>query len=332
MRVLGLFSFLSTVVAQELFFGAGKATSFGMHPCISDTSAGLHEHVKCKSVDIGAAWGHYIRVTYNVPRQCFESPCGVILDVHGGAMNAEQQNNNTNMRALGELHGYIVIQPTAPPNKVPINNWGLGPPVTDRSDDAVFDWLQQALAVSEWKIDTARIHCMGFSEGGHMTWRMMLKHPGFFASVVVIEAAEPSVGFFPVGLAQIPVLAQGGRHDVPEPFHSHLTTWENLRKVWGTDNGMVIAGDHHFKRTRFLTNGGVPFETLEHGYVAEYALLGHCFPGSNDTQLINDHELPFVGPFGCPSAAARKLGHHAGFVIGDEAMHWFLSHPKFDLV
>lgn len=243
-------------------------------------------------------------------------------------MNAEQQNNNTNMRVLGEEHGYIVIQPTAPPDKSPVNNWGWGPPITDRSDAAVFDWLQQALAVAEWKIDLKRIHCMGFSEGGHMTWRMIIKHPGLFASVVVIEAAEPDAAFFPVNLTQVPVLAQGGKRDVPEPYKSHLVTWQNLRNIWATDNGTVVTMDEHFKRTRFLTAQHVPFETIEHDYVAEYVLLGHCFPGSNDTKVINDHDVPFVGPFGCPSAPARRAGHHAAFFIGQEAMNWFLSHPQ----
>lgn len=314
--------------AQDVFLGTVPQDMGSGHPCIQDTAPGLHEKVTCKSVDIGAAWGHYISVSYYVPEECLVQACGIILDVHGGAMNAEQENNNTNMRALGAQHGYIVVQPTAPPDLVPVNNWGLGPPTTDRSDDAVFDWLQQALSVDEWKIDHGRIHCMGFSEGGHMTWRMLVKHPDIFASVVVIEAVETDEKFFPIDLPQIPVLAQGGKHDVPEPYKSHLVTWQNLRKRWGCDKGTVIAGDGHFKRTRYLTDHGVPFETLEHDYTAEYVLLGHCFPGSNDTQLINDHELPLVGPFGCPSAPARKLGHHAGFFIGDEAMSWFLAHPK----
>lgn len=284
--------------------------------------------MKCESVDIGATWGHFIRVTYNVPQQCAALKCGIILDIHGGSMNAEQQNNNTNMRALGEKHGYIVVQPTAPPDVAPVNNWGWGPPTTDRSDDAVFDWLQQALAVKEWNIDHKRIHCMGFSEGGHMTWRMMVKHQNLFASVVIIEAVEPDVTFFPAGLAQLPVLAQGGKRDVPEPYKDHLTTWRNLRNTWGADNGTIVASDKHFKRTRFLTDQGLPFETIEHDYVAEYVLLGHCFPGSNDTHVINDHDVPFVGPFGCPSAPARKAGHHAAFFIGDVAVDWFVAHPQ----
>jgi hypothetical protein len=314
----GVLSFLlAPAIAQDLL--SSRPSSSAEHPCIQNTSAGLHEHVKCESVNIGAAWGHYIRVTYNVPKQCLMSECGVILDVHGGAMNAEQQNNNTNMRALGEQHGYIVIQPTAPPDKVPVNNWGLGSPTVDRSDDAVFDWLQQALAVAEWKIDHKRIHCMGFSEGGHMTWRMMVKHPESFASMVVIEAVETDEAFFPADLAQIPVLAQGGKHDVPEPYKSHLITWTNLRNTWGTDNGTVIAGDDHFKRTRYLTEQGVPFETLEHDYVAEYVLLGHCFPGSNDTHLINDHELPFVGPW-MPKCTCKEGWASCRF------LHWRRGH------
>lgn len=158
-----------------------------------------------------------------------------------------------------------------------------------------------------------------------MTWRMLLKHAEVFASMVVIEAVEPSAGWFPTGMAEIPVLAQGGKFDVPEPYAQHITTWMNLRQVWSTDAGTHIAGDESFNRTRYISKHGTVFETIEHGYVADYSLLGHCFPGSNDTHIINPHEIPFLGPFGCPGQHTQRK---ASFFIGVRQCVFFLAHPK----
>jgi hypothetical protein len=82
------------------------------------------------------------------------------------------------MRALGQQHGYVVVQPTAPGT----------PPGWTQSTDAplVFAFLQDVAIVLG--TDPKRAHAMGFSQGGGMTFRMVCAHADFFASVSPIGA------------------------------------------------------------------------------------------------------------------------------------------------
>lgn len=269
-----------------------------------------------------------MRVTYNVPAGCAAGGCGLIVDVHGGSMDADQEDANTNMRALGARHGYIVAQPTAPPGVMPINNWGWGEGVVNASAAAIFAWVEEALL--RFRVDRSRVHFMGFSEGAGMTWRMLCGHADVFASVVVIEGNAGGAGSdceFTPSMRQIPVLLQSGVYDVPENWAGAQRTVRALTSAWNTTEGTVIAGDDTYNRTRYVSSTGVPFEFIKHTYIADYILLGHCFPGINDTSFVHHTaaEAPFFGPFGCPGALSKR---QSSYFIGDEAVDWFVRHPQ----
>ena len=51
---------------------------------------------------------------------------------------------------------------------------------------------------------------------------------------------------------------------------------------------------------------------------------GHCFPGSSDSIKRNPYAKRQWAAFACPYPDPTK----ASFVIGDEAMRWFLDHPQ----
>jgi len=283
--------------------------------CIRDTSAGLHKDVKCTTVPSPGGLPGHLHVTYNVPSHCLTSLCGIVLDVHGLTMNADIQDANTNMRALGEKHGYIVAQPVAAPDLIPFNHWGK------HAEDALVAWVHAAFQVPEWQIDKNRVHFMGFSEGASLTWDMVERHADLFASVVVMEYGHTG---FNSSMRHIPVLFQNGIYDLNWALAK--TTLREIKEAWSTDNGTYIAGDGTFNRTRYVSDQGVHFDFLVHGYVADYVGTGHCFPGSNDTQIFHPSlEVPLVGPFGCPGELSKTK---ASYFIGDEAMQWFLTHPK----
>jgi len=80
-----------------------------------------------------------------------------------------------------------------------------------------------------------------------------------------------------------------------------------------------------FTRTRYESPSQVPLEVLEYSYVADYFLKGHCFPGSDD---IKSGLVEIAGPFGCPGKTERDAGAKAAYVIGEEALKWFMAHEK----
>ena len=96
-------------------------------------------------------------------------------------MSGIVEDNNTNLRRLGEQYGYIVVQPNAAPAP-PVSSWT---PATD--DPKVFAFIE--LAVSTLHADTKRVHMTGFSEGGYMTYRFLCDHADYFASVAPAAGA-----------------------------------------------------------------------------------------------------------------------------------------------
>jgi hypothetical protein len=70
--------------------------------CVTDVSPGKRQ-VDCDGLT------HDV----TVPEACIDTQCGLILEVHGGTMNAKMEDNNTNLSMLGSAHGYVVVQPNA---------------------------------------------------------------------------------------------------------------------------------------------------------------------------------------------------------------------------
>ena len=72
-----------------------------------------------------------IGYTLAVPEHCALAGggCGVIMDVHGFTMSAEEQEICDDMRVRGNAAGFIVLQPSAPVNP----NSSLGIPSPDQT-------------------------------------------------------------------------------------------------------------------------------------------------------------------------------------------------------
>lgn len=224
-----------------------------------DTTAGLHHKVPCASLWKGFS------VTYNVPERCLSSSCGLIVDVHGFTMDGDAQDANTNMRALGEEHGYIVVQPNAP-----LNNWNvdaLGHPCTGLAlpnatpghqtcflppfdkepigDRAINNWVQEALDVKAWKVDRSRLHLMGFSEGGWLTGRMLCNYPHVFKSFVMLSGASNADPFecIRAGAPQPPVLVNQGLNDLSSVWREFDDSLQKLKSKWKLGEGKVVDGN-----------------------------------------------------------------------------------------
>ncbi|MBS2028178.1 MAG: hypothetical protein JST54_09765 [Deltaproteobacteria bacterium] len=267
--------------------------------CFTDVSAGHHQF----SCEGG------IRYDVEIPTACASGGCGLILDTHGFTMNADQEDLGTNMRALGKQNGYIVAQPTAPgaiPSWDPADTYG--PPLL-----AFVQTAMTAMAV-----DPKRVHAMGFSQGGGMTWWLICGHTTLFASVAPISAGGVGGCTFiapDAPAAELPVMQVHGHHDNIVNFDTTaLPQRDAALGYWNDGTGTVIEQDAAHIATRYLSPSGTPFEFWEHDYQADSTILGgHCFPGGTDVGPLPDQ-------FGCADANQ--------FVVGQLAMQFFLAHPK----
>lgn len=251
-----------------------------------------------------------------VPTACLQTPCGLILDVHGLTMSAAMQEKNTQLRKLGDQYGYIVIQPNAQPDP-PLASW-----IPGEDDVRIERFLSDAMVA--YSVDPDRIHMTGFSQGGFMTWRFLCKHSDWFASVAPAAACTgggaDACGFVAEQspLVRVPILYMHGTDDVLVPFECAQKQRDAIIAAWQLDQSLVTSQDENHIRTRFTNLSGDVFEFLQHDYTNDSPVLkSHCFPGSAD---VSPTEPGQILSYGCNPPNV--------FAWGQEVITFFVAHPK----
>lgn len=293
--------------------GGGAATDAGPLPddagppaaegCITRVDAGHHVFT-CDGVDIDV----------EVSAACAMGGCGLILDVHGATMDADSEDANTNLRALGPAHGYVVAQPTAPGRNALGTSWD--PPA---DNPKVFGFV--TLAMRAFRIDPDRVHVTGFSQGGFMSWRMLCDHADVFASVAPAAACGSLFrGCAFTGSArpsrEIPVLYMHGTRDniVSGCYGAQR---DAVVSGWSMTPESTVSMDSGHTWTRYTSASGNVFEYIQHDYSAYSTILGgHCMPGSPD---IGTSRFGWSG-FGCVETSPVTWG--------EAVVAFFEAHPR----
>ena len=266
--------------------------------CPIPTTAGHHDF-DCDEI-------HY---DLEIPKTCPEGGCGLIVDIHGLSMSGDQEEKNTEMRVRGPAAGYIVLQPTAPGIVGLVPSWDQ-----DKHAPRVFDVL--SATAEALGADLKRIHSMGFSQGGGMTWRLICEHAGFFASGAPLGALEGCA--FMAGVQspgeEIDMLVVHGRNDAVVNFSVAESQRDKALKGWPFGAGTVVSNAEGLEVTKYETPTGTVMETWWHDYESTNGLLkGHCVPGSQEFSgsLLN---------YACEQAGT--------FVYAVAALEFFQAHPR----
>ncbi|MGZ3450763.1 MAG: alpha/beta hydrolase family esterase [Polyangiales bacterium] len=256
-----------------------------------------------------------LRYDVSVPKACETSSCGLVLDIHGLSMSARIEDANTNMRALGDKYGYVVVQPSANPAP-PDRSFGLPDPkmpvwLPDVDETRIFAFLEHA--IDKLAIDRDRVHMTGFSLGGMMTWRIFCKHAEVFASIAPASGAKGcSFDAHEMPSREAPVLYLHGHGDQLVPYYSATELRDRVVRAWNM---------HAIERgigARYASTSGLVFEFIDHHLASKQKveLGGHCFPGSHDPGTAPGQLYSFA----CEGPSA--------FVWGDLVMDFFRAHPR----
>jgi dienelactone hydrolase len=280
--------------------------------CLNDVSAGEHTFT-CEGM----------KVNVSVPAACLLSACGLVVDIHGACMTGADEDSHTSLRALGQQHGYVVVQPTAPDHPA-ICAGGGDWDKSGADDGAVFKVLQRVSTA--WHVDGRRIHFTGFSQGGFATWRFICSHADILASAAPAAAGASAYGIKSCLFSgtdtpsqPIDILFLAGRKDTVVPYTWMAAERDAVIAAWGLGGAQVMGSDEEHTRTRYGGGQGVVLETLEHDYMTDPAgplgiNHGHCVPGSTAA----------TGSFW----DALKCKPPNAFVWGEEVMKFFVAHPK----
>lgn len=283
--------------------GGGGGASVGPVGCVTTTAPGHHV--------LGCDGG----ITYDleIPAACALGGCGLVLDLHGYTMDADKQDENTGMRALGAQHGYVIVQPTAPVDALLQPSWSQAAHAP-RVHAFVLDTVE-ALA-----IDPDRVHAMGFSQGGGMTQRLVCDHAEVYASASPIAAIagcayegadEPSV--------EVDLLFVHGRKDGIVPFFSQAVPQRDaVLAAWDFGAPTTLEESASHRARRWVTSSGTVLEHWEHDHESGslafgVPVAGHCVPGGQDIG-------GFPAGYSCEGSQA--------FTYGELAMAFFVAHPR----
>lgn len=256
-----------------------------------------------------------LRYEVMVPKACEAKSCGVVLDIHGLSMSARMEDANTNLRALGDKYGYVVIQPSANPAP-PDRSFGLPDPkmpiwLPDVDEARIYAFLEHA--IDRLAIDRDRVHMTGFSLGSMMTLRIFCKHAETFASIAAASGAKGcAFDDKEMPAREAPILYLHGHADQLVPLYSGKELRDRIVRAWKMHPIAPATG------VRFESPSGTVFEFVEHSYQSKYRadLGGHCIPGSHDAGDAPGQKLSFAceGP--------------TSFAWGELVMDFFRAHPR----
>ncbi|MFT3838249.1 MAG: hypothetical protein QM723_14800 [Myxococcaceae bacterium] len=288
------------------------------HGCVTDVSAGHHKF-SCNSINFDV----------EIPASCAAGGCGVVFDVHGLTMNADQEDKSTGLRALGQTMGYVIVQPTAPSSLI-------GPSWTPGADDTVV-WGFMQDAIVALVLDQKKLHFTGFSQGGAMTWRMVCQHSDVLASAAPVAAADakmqqpampPYILDCPFDSTSapsqpIPVLQMHGSQDALVPIAKGTQQRDTAVTYWALGAATPVSSDSTYTWTRYSGSNGMVYEFIQHDYVVTPPLIpitlgGHCLAGGDD--------LNTNGTFG--QTMYFSCAPPNSFVWGQALMDFFVAHPR----
>ena len=273
--------------------------------CITDVSPGDHTFT-CGG----------LQTDVRIPAACEAPGCGLILELHGDTGNGLLMDGHTNLRALGEQHGYIVVAPSGPP-------WPGGPGSTwhQTNDATLVDITTQFRDV--FRVDANKIHVTGFSRGSFVTWRLLCDHADLFASAAPGGGGD-GTDFGEVTCfsnnrkpsREIPIIFLMGQKDASVGYDSMVQIRDAAIASYGLGNSSTLDSDTTYHHDSW--SGSSVIETFDHAYTTVSdgpfaSAMGHCIAGSNSDPYAAQYAIPCKLP--------------NSFVWGAEVMKFFLAHP-----
>ena len=232
-----------------------------------------------------------------IPDACFSESCGLIVDFRPNVLTGDETDVETNMRALGNAAGFVVVQPNS----------------TSGRDAAYRDRIFFDALIVALDIDANRVHVGGGSTGGFQTWHFICDHADLIASAAPhasgrSNAPNESCDFTKdrSPAEQVDILISHSRYDNRVRFERGTDQLDLVAQSWDLAVDQVLIEEDDYTWTRWTNDIGTVVEFLEFDWTKPNG-YGHCYPGG-------------VGPAGC---SPDNPVHY-----GEAALAFYLAHPK----
>jgi len=222
----------------------------------------------------------------------------LVLNLHGYTLYAQQQMNYSQMNLVADTAGFVVVYPNA---VTPETTWNSGiydspiaPPNPNINDVGFLSALIDTLAKNN-AIDTNRIYCCGFSNGGFMSFKLacqLSKRIAAIASVAGVISYTTAINCN-CGHA-MPVLIINGTADAIVPY-AGATGWHSVEQTvnfWTTHNLCSESDTTSLPNTDTLdgcTVERIRFTELSGNHRVIFHKVmngGHTWPGGDKPYLV----------------------------------------------
>lgn len=199
---------------------------------------------------------------YFVPDVHGEAP-GLVLAFHGGGGSARQLRAQLayELDVLADAEGFVVAYPEGYEGHWNTCQRGRTTPATELGlDDVGFARALIAWFGERYQVDPARVFAVGFSNGGHMTYRLALEAPASIRAAAVVAANQPAAidSKCELGEPPPPLLIINGVDDPINPYDGGELSFHG---VW--DMGPVMGTEATARSFSLGERNGVAVRTRE---------------------------------------------------------------------
>jgi polyhydroxybutyrate depolymerase len=240
------------------------------------------------------------------------SPTPLVLSLHGGAGNAENQRWVSGFNELSDEKGFIVVYPNGTgklEDKILTWNGGTccGYAVTNQIDDVGFIRSLIAELQSQYNIDPKRMYATGLSNGGIMSYRLACDAADIFAAIGPVAGTQNYVRCTPD--EPVSVIHFHGTDDTHLPYgggsggdsiagvlfasvEESLDFWKNVNQCNPTPHVRTFEDIEHQSFTGCRKGTAVELYTIIGGRHAWPGSDGPAWPGGDEpTQTISASAL-----------------------------------------
>ncbi len=231
-------------------------------------------------------------LVYAPPSYKAGTPAPLVLNLHGGAGNPNQQRDDSGMNAVADANGFLVVYPAGSGRlKDRFLTWNIGEgdtyAVQQNIDDIGFLRAVIDEVARNFSVDRKRIYATGFSQGAFMCYRLACEAAAQIAAIAPVSGVMLGTGCRPSRPVSIihfhgvndPNVAYAG--GIGEKAHDKIPrrSVEDTIAWWLKHNGLSDAPTREARKGRAAmkaygpgANGAeVVLWTLEDG--------GHTWPG-----------------------------------------------------